>query len=209
VLDFEKHIGKWTVDLEFFYQGGRNPANRQVSAYLANFSTTRRINDLAIRLGYDLLSGTGLDDSKDRSFIPLYGLNHRFYGFMDYFYVGNFHGQAKTPSGLHNPFVNFDWFFLESCQFKIEGHAFLSPVDLYDLEDRTNRIDPYLGAEIDLALIYKPTPDIECFIGYSHMFASSSMEQVKATPGDHKALNNWAWLMINIKPIFLHKKFGD
>ncbi|MDZ7608893.1 MAG: hypothetical protein U5K79_25710 [Cyclobacteriaceae bacterium] len=50
----------------------------------------------------NICKDTDLTDTNDKSFNPLYGTNHKFYGYMDYFYVGNSHGQVGngTTSGL-------------------------------------------------------------------------------------------------------------
>ena len=198
----------WNLGGEFYYQGGKNASNGSVSAYLFALYFTYKTNLTPITVGIDHLSGTSVDDSKDHSFDPLYGTNHKFYGFMDYFYVGNFHGQAATPSGLNDIFIKTSFKLSDKTNLNANGHFFSSPATLVSPSDASQEIDKYLGTELDLVLVLKPAKSVIINLGYSQMFATSSMEAIKSTPGDHSALNNWAWLMVDFAPVLFQKDFG-
>lgn len=185
---------------EFYYQGGKNGANTAVSAFLVSAYLTWKTRLTPLTIGMDHLSGTSVTDTKDKSFAPLYGTNHKFYGYMDYFYVGNFHGQASTPSGLNDIFVKTNWKLGKKTSLIGHLHYFSSPVTLVNPLDNGQEIERYLGTEADLVLAWRPAKGFTVNLGYSQMFAGSSMEAIKATSGDHSALNNWAWFMVNFAP---------
>jgi hypothetical protein len=208
ILSADHQGSGWDLGGEFGFQGGKNKANTSVSALLASVYFTWKTNLTPITIGIDHLSGTSIDDTKDKSFDPLYGTNHKFYGYMDYFYVGNFHGQAATSSGLNDIFLKTNWTLGSKTTLAADLHFFSSPVPLADPENITSEIDKYLGTELDLVITWKPTKSVVINLGYSQMWAGSSMEAIKATPGDHRALNNWAWLMVDFAPVIFQKDFS-
>lgn len=194
-------VGGMNLNGEFYYQTGKNTAKNDISAFLLALNATFQTSITPITIGLDYLSGTSINDSKDKSFNPLYGTNHKFYGFMDYFYVGNFHGQQGNVAGLLDVYAKANFKLGEKSSLQTHFHLFNSAADLYDLNNVTQSIDKYLGSELDLVFTCKLDKNVTLNLGYSQMFASESMEHVKTTPGDHSALNNWAWFMINFNPI--------
>ncbi len=195
-------IGKIKLDGELYYQGGRNANDTQVSALLVAVHGTYNTDLTPLTLGFEYLSGTARGEEKDKSFNPLYGTNHKFYGFMDYFYVGNFHGQAGDgrTSGLIDIHLKSIFKIGQKSNLGANLHYFASPVKIY--EGPTTLGDTYgstLGTEIDLVYKVNLTRDVNFNLGYSHMFATETMEAVKGG-GDKSTLNNWAWAMISFKP---------
>ena len=155
-----------------------------------------------ITLGFEYLSGTSLDDTKDKSFDPLYGTNHKFYGYIDYFYVGNYHGQAGRgmTSGLIDLHVKTNFNLGEKSSLAADLHYFASPSKIYENSNPNN--DTYgssLGTEIDLTYSLALTKDVKFSMGYSQMFATQTMEAIKGG-GDKSLIQNWAWAMIAFKP---------
>jgi hypothetical protein len=74
-------------ELEVAYQGGKRQ-NVDVSAYMVTGNAGYSFTDLAmsrIGVGYEILSGTPVGDTKYKSFDPTFHTGHKFYGFMDYF----------------------------------------------------------------------------------------------------------------------------
>ena len=192
---------------ELFYQGGKNGSNTDLSALLVSAYFTYKTDLTPVTLAIDYLSGTSIEDTKDKSFDPLYGTNHKFYGFMDYFYVGNFHGQAATSSGLTDIQVKTNWKLGEITSLTGNLHFFTSPANLFDPNDINTSISGYLGTELDVVFVAKLAKNVRVDVGYSQMFATSSMEAIKSTPGDHTALNNWAWLQVNFNPTLITHSF--
>ena len=61
-----------------------------------------------------------------------------------------------------------------------------------------------MGTELDLVFNYKYSKDVSIGAGYSQMFASDGMEHLKNNFDGNS--NNWAWLMLTIKPTFFKSK---
>ena len=195
-------ISKVRLEGELYYQGGQNQGKTDVSAFFAAVRGTVDAGITLITLGAEYLSGTSLGDNKDYSFNPLYGTNHKFYGYMDYFYVGNTHGQAGngTTSGLIDLMLRTSFKIGQKSSLAADLHYFMSPVDIYHNRNINN--DTYssgLGTEIDLVYSLSLTKDVKFNLGYSQMFATETMEAVKAL-NNASSFNNWAWAMISFKP---------
>lgn len=185
---------------EFYFQGGKNGADTDVSAFLVSAYATIKTSITPLTLGFDYVSGTSVDDNKDKSFNPLYGTNHKFYGYMDYFYVGNAHGQQGNIAGLLDVHVKTRFKTGTKSSLVANTHIFNSAAELYNPTDADQSESKYLGTEVDLVFNMNPDKNVNFNLGYSQMFAGASMELVKATPGDHTSFNNWVWLMINFNP---------
>ncbi|MEL7001679.1 MAG: alginate export family protein [Bacteroidota bacterium] len=196
-------IGGVKIGGELYYQGGRNSADTEISAFLASAFITLQTDITPVTVGFDYLSGTSITDTKDKSFNPLYGTNHKFYGYMDYFYVGNFHGQQGNVAGLLDVHLKTKFKTGKKSSLTANTHLFSSGAETFTNNDINQKASSYLGTEVDLVFNYTFDKNVKLNLGYSQMFASESMELVKVTPGDHTALNNWIWLMINFNPTIL------
>ena len=186
----------------YYQQMGKTATEMDVSAnYLhveAAYQVTEKMN---VKLGYEMLSGN--DDTNDsnetNAFTPFYGTNHKFNGFMDYFYVGNHGGNV----GLQDIYAN--------AKYKVKNVTLMAHVHMFstaaDLIDQNGDVaDAALGTEIDLVCAYKVNDIASVKLGYSHMLATETMELLKGSiPGAMDEMNNWAWLMISVKPRFLNK----
>lgn len=194
-----RNLEKLALGGEFYYQFGEDPAGRDVSAFLVNAEASFQFTGWAFAAGADWLSGTGRDDSDNHSFEPLYGTNHKFYGFMDYFYVGNSHEQPgnNLNAGLINPYQKVQAALGEDLNLNIHLHQFISPTDIFDSQG--DEMDRYLGTELDLVLNWQPTPAATFILGFSQMFATDTMLRLKRD-GDLSNSNNWAWAMFRINP---------
>ncbi len=188
----------------FYYQTGKDKGNLDVSAYMA--SVALNINK-KFTVGGDFMSGTERDSDSNGSFDPLYGTHHKFYGLMDYFYVGNGHGQSTGTNnnnvGLTDVYLKFATPFSEKTKFNIALHQFLSPVQLYDRNNTTETVGSNLGTEIDLVMNHSITKDVKLSAGYSQLFATKGMESIKT--GNSDKFTNWAWIMIDFTPTFFKK----
>ena len=115
---------------------------------------------------------------------------------MDYFYVGNAHGQAAgRTSGLIDVHLKTKFKTTEKSNIAANVHYFASPVDIYQ---GANTLGSSLGTEIDLVFTMALAKDVTFNLGYSHMFATETMEAIKG--GDRTEMQNWAWAMIAFKP---------
>jgi len=167
----------------FYYQ----TAEDVDGAYEASLDLTYKTSDkLTLGIGGEILSGAGDSTS---AFNPLFGTNHKFNGFMDYFYVGNhggniglidLHAMAKIKTGPKSGLL-------------IKALNFSGAEELPSGETQ-------LGTEVDLVFTQK-FKGYALKLGYSQMFASEGMEELKSV-ADPKGTQNWAWAMLIIKPKF-------
>ena len=201
-------IGDLGLGGELYYQGGKNANDVDVNAFLISAYFKLNTSLTPVTLGFDYLSGTSINDSKDKSFNPLYGTNHKFYGYMDYFYVGNAHGQEGNIAGLLDVHLKTKFKTGERSSLVVNTHVFQSAADLYNPVITSQSESKYLGTEVDLVYTLKMEEYVKLNIGYSQMFAGSSMEFVKAAPGDSGAFNNWIWMMIDFNPSVILKELN-
>jgi hypothetical protein len=176
-----------------YYQWGKNPDHRMISAYYfqpeIKFSG---IKNFDTRLGMEYMSGQEIGNSKFNSFVPLYGVAHRFMGYMDYFI--RFPEDTKG-AGLVNPYWMNTWEVSKKISLKADFHLFYSQKDyLY----KGALINKYLGFENDLLFLYKPSKEITAEVGYSWMLAEESMEIIRG--GNKENFPHWLYLMVTVKP---------
>ena len=188
------------IEAEAYYQGGKDPSDVDISAYL--FSATlgyTGIKKFKPSVGFDYLSGTSVTSDKNNSFAPLYGTNHKFYGFMDYFYVGNPHGNV----GLLDIHVKAAFPLSKKAKFIVHLHHFEAPETVFS-PTNGSELGSSLGQEIDLVFNLNLGSSTNLKMGYSQMFATESMEALKG--GNKDLTNNWAWMMLTFKPTLFKSK---
>jgi hypothetical protein len=191
----------------FYQQWGTDKDGRTIDANLASLTATYQIGrKLFVGPGADYLSGddgTNPNNGKINSqrFDPLYGTPHKFWGYMDYFYVASGFGR----NGLVNYFFKAKYNAKDNLTFFADIHGFSSANKVSDgkggLQTR------YLGTELDLMVRYGMTKMINIEAGYSVMSATRTLisPQVKAVTSA-KVFPQWAYVMVTIKPNFLNKK---
>ncbi len=204
----DHRLGQFKLTGEFYYQFGKDRVGNKLSAYLVSLAVESPLaKNFKASLGFDYLSGTAVDEAagENHSFTPFYGTNHKFYGFMDYFYVGNPSAQNGKTIGLINPYIKFTYSLPGKSVLMAHVHQFFSPVDIYrnpgELTGETGR---GLGTEIDLVFGTSIAPGVNLNLGYSQLFATESMQVIKG--GNEKSLQNWAWLMVTFKPTLFESK---
>lgn len=187
----------------FYYQAGKDRDAQKLSAYTSTVSLTYSNNKFSYTAGWDYLSGNDAFSASttNHRFDPLYGTPHKFWGLMDYFYVGT----GSPTGGLSNPFA----------KVKYAGAAkrFTAQIDYHYFSLANNQknsagsaIDKYLGSEVDFVTTYALNKVTTIEYGVGLMGASKSMEYAKGiTPGTSKLTGVWSYLMISIKPSFLFK----
>ncbi|AXT49987.1 hypothetical protein D1818_03775 [Aquimarina sp. BL5] len=178
-----------------------DPANpsTDLSAYLVGLEANGKVGSVGIGGGFEIQSGTDQDetDGKNYSFFPLYGTNHKFNGYMDYFYVGN----HANSVGLTDIYAKANFKLGKSSSLLVKGHYFSSAATLIDDTDGSEA-DKYLGTEVDIVFTQKLLPYASVKVGYSQMFAADGMEFLKNQPNP-SGLQNWGWVQLVIKPNFL------
>lgn len=164
-------------------------------AYLAGLDAGYKLTPkVALGAGFEIISGNdSTDPAETGAFFPLYGTNHKFNGFMDYFYVGN----HANSIGLVDFHVSANFKFNETSGLLVKALNFSGDKDLPSGEKS-------LGTEIDL-VYSKAFKGYGLKIGYSQMFASDGMYELKGVAkADAADIQNWAWVQLLIKPKFLN-----
>ena len=185
---------KWDTNLGLYGQTGKSN-DKSVSAWYAGaFLGYAVTNTFKAGLGYEYLSGKDQDDSsaKIKSFNPIFGTNHGFNGFMDYFYVGN----HQNSVGLQDVYLKLNY-TSNKWQFTLMPHVFNAPNTVLDASN--NKMDGYLGTELDFTASYTIQKDIVASAGYSQMFGSGTLERLKNVT-DAANTNNWVWVMVSFSP---------
>ncbi|OCK42570.1 hypothetical protein BA195_10365 [Tenacibaculum soleae] len=181
-----------------YYQFGYDVNNNDLSAYLLGLEANYKLNDkTTVGLGTELQSGNDYNTavSKNNAFNPLYGTNHKFNGFMDYFYVGN----HANSVGLLDVYAKANFKLNPKSSLTAFLHSFSAAADI------NANVSKQLGTEIDLVYAYNYTKNIGFKAGYSQMFASEGMEALKGISNNNT--NNWGWAMVTINPtLFTSKK---
>ncbi len=190
-------FGNLNANVATYFQSGKT-LDTKVSALYYTANLGYKITDnFSLGLGYEFLSGKDQDDldSDIKSFSPLFGTNHKFNGWMDYFYVGNHSNNVGLTDISATISYNKDNFFA-----KLIPHFFSTAAGVYN---GTEKMEANLGNEIDLILGYKIANDITLSTGYSKMLATDTMQVLKG--GDKNEDNSWGWIMFTFKPnLFSH-----
>ncbi|MGE0021558.1 MAG: hypothetical protein AB7S72_17940 [Draconibacterium sp.] len=179
---------KLSVAANLYYQTGKHSNGKEISAL--NFLAEATLK-MGITAGYEYLSGNSYNkNDKVYAFTPFYGTNHKFNGFMDYFYVSN----HINSVGLNDAYLKYGW---SKKKFSVNAdlHYFASAGKISEDADK------YLGTEIDLTFGYKLHEIATLNAGLSSMFASETMELLKG--GDSGASNYWAYVMLTVTPAFI------
>ncbi len=178
----------------FYYQFGKDAGGTDISAINFALDATLPLSEkAAVGAGYELLSGTDQSGAtKNNSFAPLYGTNHKFNGLMDYFYVGN-HGNNV---GLHDIYLKGN--------IKPGKVKFNAAVHFFSADGKIDDFNQGLGTELDLFGSYTHKGQVKLDFGYSHMFASDALYAVKGIDKNSTG-NHWAWVMLTFKPTLFEK----
>ena len=191
-LEYNK--GKFGLAGNLYFQTGKRQGEVDVKgAYLASLDLSLKAgNKVSLGLGAEVISGNDGGAGETGAFFPLYGTNHKFNGFMDYFYVGN-HANSIGLVDVH-----------VSANFKLgEKSSLLVKALNFSGEQKLPSGEKNLGTELDL-VFSQSFKGYALKAGYSQMFASDGMYELKGLDESLAANGqNWVWLMLVIKPKFL------
>jgi hypothetical protein len=189
--------GAWTrLTTGLYYNNVFNKISLSGSAYhqfgKSNSGENLNASMLTMFAGYQfgkINAGAGLDYTS-KSFDPLYGTPHKFWGLMDYFYAGSAFGRNSLLD------------YYARLKFKMSPRLLLN-ADVHHFETAAKK---KLGQEIDLVATFEITKQILLEGGYAHFFNTTFLTSpsVKNIQNPRPAAN-WAYLMINIKPELLFK----
>lgn len=194
---------KLSFALTAFYQGGQYRDGTELNEYLVSASTMYTTGKkFSIGPGIDITSGNdGADNSKKNArFDPLYGTPHKFWGYMDYFYVADGFGS----NGLVDLYIKAKYKPKENLTLYLDAHHFALADDLPVEGGKTFK--RYLGTEFDFVTNFVLTKIITVELGYSQMHSSETMGSARVKNVKNAAeFADWAYLLISIKPEFTFK----
>ncbi len=198
-LAFKENGNKLSWNLALYYQTGTNNLNQSLSAFDLMAEAAYDVHSkLTITAGLEILSGTdqlNAPANRSRSFTPFYGTNHRFNGYMDYFYVGN----HINSVGLHDYYLK-GFYKGSSTLLGAALHFFSSYGAVRNDDVPTTSASAFLGTELDLTVVHRLKPGISIQVGYSQLFATQTMAYLKDVPEGHRQTNNWAYVMFIFRP---------
>jgi hypothetical protein len=186
-----------------FYQGGKYREGTSLNEYLLSVSTMYAAGrQFSIGPGIDITSGNnGKDPSKkNQRFDPLYGTPHKFWGYMDYFYVADGFGS----NGLVDAYVKTKYKAKDKLTLSLDAHQFSLPNSITDESGKA--MGRTLGHEFDFIFNYALTKVVNIEGGYCTMLGTSTLASAKVKNVKHAdTWANWAYFMISIKPEILVK----
>ena len=125
---------------------------------------------------------------------------------MDYFFVGNHVGS----NGLIDLYLPLK-FKVKKWTFGLTPHYFMAAATVSTLDTENMKVkdfDDTLGTEIDFTIGFVISKAVKINGGYSQMFATQTMQVLKYPESPnatyYQNTNNWAWLMITVKPTFFN-----
>jgi hypothetical protein len=186
-----------------YFQGGKNSSGKELSAwYIQPEARLTTSQGLIVRLGTEIFSGTNnlVGSSKDNSFVPLYGVAHRFNGSMDL--ITKFPADV-AGAGLVNPYLFFIQPLFTRFELRSDVHTFHLQRN-YFLSDV--KIDRYLGMENDWLISFKPNQVTKVDLGFSYMIPTKSLEVIKGSGNSSHNLS-WAYLSLTFRPVLFSTKF--
>ena len=192
-LDYKK--GNLGLAANAFVQTGTRQGEVDVKgAYLLGLELTYKASaKVGLNAGVEIISGNDAGVGETGAFFPLYGTNHKFNGYMDYFYVGN----HANSIGLFDVHVGANFTLSETSNLSLNILNFSGEQELPSGEKS-------LGTELDL-VYSKKFKGYSIALGYSQLFASDGMYELKGvTKADASDNQNFAWAMLVIKPKFIN-----
>jgi len=184
-----------------YFQIGLDGSGKDLNAYLTNLDVAYKIGDkFKLMAGFERQSGNSEIDQNaevNNAFTPFYGTNHKFNGWMDYFYVGNHVGSV----GLQDNYLIGTHQLGENSRLIWAFHNFLSANTISNDNNGEASNSNSLGNELDLVYIQKVNKVVVFKLGYSQVIATDNMEFLKG--GDKGEVHNWAWMMVVVKPSFI------
>ncbi|WP_069658102.1 alginate export family protein [Arcticibacter eurypsychrophilus] len=175
-----------------YAQSGKSNASTDLKAYLLAFKVNNKFSSsFGLSLGADYISGTSPEtvSTQNNTFNKLYGVNHLFNGFMEYW--------ATLPkAGLIDYLAAVSYPGKSKLSADLTFHHFLLAKQMIvdKLEVRRN-----IGSELDLVFNYKLTKEAAIQLGYCSYFTTDGTRALKKVTQDSH-FPQYAYLMFTIKP---------
>ena len=141
------------------------------------------------------MSGDDADSvGENEAFFPLFGTNHKFNGFQDFFYVG----RHANNVGLID--LNAKAVFKTGPKSKV-----LTKLHYFSGASETD----YLGTSLDVVYTQGITPYANIKLGFSNTLLDDDFAdaRVRSSTEEASSIQSWGWIMLTVKPnLFKWKK---
>jgi hypothetical protein len=179
-----------------YFQAGKNYKGDNMSGKMAALKVNYTfIPVLSANIGMDYFSGD--DNAKDSSqcnFKKLYGTNHAFNGYMDYW-------NTPLTEGLLDYYCGVSGKLGSKCS--LEGTIHLFNSEMAGKNKKNVVFGKDLGSELDLVVNYKLNPVTTVQGGWCTYFQNSNTLISKNMVASTKVRTpQWAYIMFTIKPTF-------
>jgi len=194
-LKFQDPSSPLSALITAYFQAGKSSTGSAMSGKMAAIKVDYKfLTILSANLGTDYFSGDDLStDDKQHNFKKLYGSDHTFNGYMDYWNTPLTQGLVDYYGGLTGN-VN--------KKLNIEGTFHVFNTDK-QLKKGTEEVGKKLGSEFDLLLNYKMNAQTALQVGWCNYFANDNTKIAKSLSTDAKIRTpQWAYIMLTIKPNF-------
>jgi hypothetical protein len=200
-LTYTSDSSAWSATLTGYLQHGKDPGKTLGKGYadlsahfLAAKVSYKFIQILTGTLGLDYYSGSAsdIDAGKSNTFNRLYGTNHSFNGYMEYF-------STIPTQGLIDYYGGTMAKITPKLTIELTGHLFYFDKDFLYNKVKTEK---NIGTEADLVVNYAVSKEIAVQGGYSRYFNSGSTTSYYKMPGIDIHPQQWAYVMVTIKPQF-------
>lgn len=217
---------KWTLNAGAYVQTGksktfvnaRSGEQRNLSAHHYFIYGLVSKGRFSAGPGYEKLSGntnnitvsaTGTAVSStftgdDQAFDPLYGTPHRWWGYMDYFYVGT----GAPRAGLQDLYLRLRY-DAKDLFITFDAHRFSAAdkINLTTQGGKTETMNSLYGYELDLLVNYQFNRFCNLEAGASMFSSGKTLEASKlGTIDKTEDRNFWTYVQLNIRPDFLFQK---
>jgi hypothetical protein len=197
-----------------YYQFGETVTGRTLGGYDVSAQYTHQFEFDAekgrkLRLvgGFEIISGNGTRQTgNSRAFSPLYGTNHIFNGYMDYFFVG---GAWENNVGLKDYYLKGRMDFSNKLFTQVDAHLFQGYGGIFREVNpgEFEKLNARMGTELDFTLGWIINEAVSLQGGYSVLTSTESMEHLQNTP-NARSLQNWGYLMMIYRPTMKNRFVG-
>lgn len=197
IVDYK--LGSLMSSAHYYMQSGKTVTGQDIDAYFFNIDLVYALGKLKPGAGVEYFSGNDNSDptnKKSNAFNGLYGTGHKFNGNMEYF----LNPATTKNAGLVDIYFSASYKASDKLSCKADYHYFSIQNDY--LNSKTGqKIDKYLGSEIDLSFKADFSKEVSLLMGYSFLSAGKSLEVLQGKVNEGR-LNSWAFVMLTIKPQF-------
>ena len=203
--------GKFGLDFSGYYQFGeiqQGNAINDVNGWDAAINATYKVGSTLLGVGVEAISGDDADTAgENEAFFPLFGTNHKFNGFQDFFFVG----RHANNAGLLDINAKAVFKLAPKAKLLVHAHAFNGLTEAGNGDD-------YYGTSVDLVFSQKINKYASVKVGYSQSFLEDDFadarsnfgrdaDAIAANPFEADDIQNWGWVMLIVKPnLFKWKK---